>query len=80
MDSGATTYNDVIRNYHSTINILMRPIKRKKIIQNVLIKAKENRQSYMNIKKIIDSYKSYKRYSRKESIKKIFNIYSIKNN
>jgi hypothetical protein len=43
MDSGATTYNDVIRNYHSTINILMRPIKRKKIIQNVLIKAKENR-------------------------------------
>jgi hypothetical protein len=43
MDSGATTYNDVMRNYHSTINLLMRPIKRKKIIQNVLIKAKESR-------------------------------------
>ena len=44
MDSGATTYNDIMRNYHSTINFLMRPIKRKKVIQNVLIKAKKNRQ------------------------------------
>jgi hypothetical protein len=42
MDSGATTYNDVIRNYHLTINILMRSIRRKKIIENVLIKTKKN--------------------------------------
>lgn len=38
-----TTYNDVINNFHSTINLLMRPIKRKKIIKNVLIKTKKNR-------------------------------------
>ena len=43
MDSGATTYNDVMRNFHSTINILMRPIKRKKIIKSVLTQTKENR-------------------------------------
>ena len=43
MDSGTTTYNDVMRNFHSTINILMRPIKRKKIIENVLTKTKKNR-------------------------------------
>ena len=43
MDSGLTTYNDVMRNFNSTINNLMRPIKRKKIIKNVLIKARENR-------------------------------------
>ena len=43
MDSGLTTYNDVMRNFNSTINNLMRPIKRKKIIKNVLIKAKEVR-------------------------------------
>jgi hypothetical protein len=43
MDSGATTYNDVLQNYHSVINILMRPVKRKKIIKNVLIKIEENR-------------------------------------
>lgn len=42
MDSGTTTYNDIMRNYHSTINFLMRPIKRKKVIKNVLIKAKKN--------------------------------------
>lgn len=29
---------------------------------------------YMSVKRMMDSYKSYKRYSRKESIKKIFNI------
>jgi hypothetical protein len=45
-----------------------------------LLKQRRTGSTYMNIKKIIDSYKSYKRYSRKESIKKIFNIYSIKNN
>lgn len=67
MDSGATTYNDVMKNFHSTINHLMRPVKRKKIIENV----------YTHM---MNSNKSYKRYSRKESIKKIFNIYSIKNN
>jgi hypothetical protein len=43
MNSGATTYNDIMRKFNLTINTLMRPIKRKKIIQNVLIKAKENR-------------------------------------
>jgi hypothetical protein len=43
MDSEATTYNDVLQNYHSVINILMRPAKRKKIIKNVLIKIEENR-------------------------------------
>ena len=43
MDSGATTYNDVMKNFHSTINHLMRPVKRKKIIENVLIKTKKNR-------------------------------------
>lgn len=43
MDSGATTYNDVIKNFHSTINLLIRPIKRKKRIENVLIKTKEIR-------------------------------------
>lgn len=42
-NSGATTYNDVVKNFHSTINFLMRPIKRKKIIENVLIKTKESR-------------------------------------
>ena len=44
MNSGATTYNDIMRKFNLTINTLMRPIKRKKIIQNVLIKTKENRQ------------------------------------
>ena len=43
MDSGATTYNDVMKNFQSTIKLLMRPIKRKKIIENVLIKTKESR-------------------------------------
>lgn len=43
MDSGATTYNDVMKNFHSTINNLMRPIKRKKIIKNVLTETQENR-------------------------------------
>ena len=43
MNSGATTYNDVMKNFQSTINLLMRPIKRKKIIENVLIKTKESR-------------------------------------
>jgi hypothetical protein len=43
MDSGATTYNDVMKNFQSTINLLMRPIKRKKRIENVLIKTKESR-------------------------------------
>ena len=37
-------------------------------------------EAYTLLKRMMDSYKSYKRYSRKESIKKIFNIYSIKNN
>lgn len=45
-----------------------------------LLKPRRTGSTYMNIKRIMDSYKSYKRYSRKESIKKIFNIYSIKNN
>jgi hypothetical protein len=35
MDSGAASYNDIMRNFHSAINFLMRPIKRKKIITNV---------------------------------------------
>jgi len=43
MDSGATTYNDVMKNFHSTINLLMRPIKRKKRIENVLNKTQESR-------------------------------------
>jgi hypothetical protein len=43
MDSGATTYNDVLQNYHSVISILMRSAKRKKIVENVLIKIEENR-------------------------------------
>jgi hypothetical protein len=43
MDSGATTYNDVMKNFHLTINNLMRPIKRKKIIKSVLIKTEKNR-------------------------------------
>lgn len=37
-----TTYNDVMKNFQSTINLLMRPSKRKKIIKNVLIKTKKN--------------------------------------
>ena len=51
MDSGATTYNDVMKNFHSTINNLMRPIKRKKIIENVLIKTKKNGQYLYEHKK-----------------------------
>jgi hypothetical protein len=43
MDSGATTYNDVMKNFQSTINLLMRPNKRKKIIKSVLTQTKENR-------------------------------------
>lgn len=43
MNSGRTNYNDVMKNFHSTINLLMRPIKRKKIIENVFIKTKKNR-------------------------------------
>jgi len=43
MDSGASSYNDIMKNFQSTINLLMRPIKRKKIIENVLIKTKESR-------------------------------------
>lgn len=38
-----TTYNDVIKNFQSTIDYLMRPVKRKKIIKSVLIKIEENR-------------------------------------
>ena len=38
-----TTYNDVIKNFQSTIDHLMRPTKRKKIIKSVLIKTEENR-------------------------------------
>jgi hypothetical protein len=43
MNRGATTYNDVMKNFQSTINFLMRPAKRKKIIKSVLIKTKKNR-------------------------------------
>ena len=43
MDSGASAYNDIMKNFQSTINHLMRPVKRKKIIQNVLNKTQESR-------------------------------------
>lgn len=43
MDNGNLSYNDVLQNYQSTINLLMRPIKRKKIIKNVLTETQENR-------------------------------------
>ena len=39
-----------------------------------LLKPRRVGSTYMSMKRIMDSYKSYKRYSRKESIKKIFNI------
>lgn len=41
-----------------------------------LLKQRRTGSTYMNIKKIMDSYKSYKRYSRKESIKKYL-IYTL---
>lgn len=58
MNSGATTYNDVMKNFHSTISLLMRPIKRKKIIKSVLIKTKENRQY-----KCLYSYDEYDEFT-----------------
>ena len=43
MKSSTLTYNDVLENIQLTINRLMKPTKRKKIIENVFFKDKENR-------------------------------------
>lgn len=38
-----TSYNDIMKKFNLTIDFLMRPVRRKRVIQNVFIKTKENR-------------------------------------